>query len=107
MTDISPPKVGTTIVDQSGLPVKSFFDFIGSVFSRLPKKGTVTLTASTTSTVVTDSRVNTNSVIHFSPTTANAATAFGGLYTTVARGSFTITHPNTADLDKTFSYTVT
>ena len=76
---------------------------------KINSTGTVTLTASTTSTVVSDRRVGANSLIFFMPQTANASSemASGGMYVS-SRGkhTFTITHPNNANADKTFGYVV-
>lgn len=71
--------------------------------------GTVTLTASSTTTDVSVAIgvFGANTVMVFEPTTANAATAFGSgsFYVSVRdprAGTYTITHPSTADTDKTF-----
>lgn len=71
--------------------------------------GTVTLTANSVTTAVTVAIgvFGDNTVMVFEPTTATAATAFGsGSFYVSARdasaGTYTITHPNTADADKTF-----
>ena len=73
-------------------------------------KGEVTLTASAATTAVSDFRVGEDSVIHLTPTTANAAAEIGGgtMYIS-SRGAntFTITHANNAQTDRTFIYTVT
>ena len=74
--------------------------------------GSVTLTASVTSTVVTDAKCTTGSVIVFDPETANALAEYiaGGMYVTTAgrvNGSFTITHANNAQTDRTFRYVIT
>ena len=69
--------------------------------------GSVTLTDSAATTAVTDRRVGTDTVISFMPTTANAAAEVGagGMYVgTVTEGSFTITHANNAQTDRTFTY---
>ena len=71
--------------------------------------GTVTLTANTTSTTVTlaAGRLGVDTHISLTATTATAQTAAGaGMYVTksVADSQFTITHNNTADADKTFTY---
>ena len=69
--------------------------------------GSVTLTASAASTVVSDLRVGTDSVITFMPTTANAAAEIGNgtMYVgTVTAESFTITHANNAQNNRTFRY---
>lgn len=70
--------------------------------------GSVTLTANAASTTVTDPRVGYNSVVTLSPTTANAASAVATTYiATYGDGTFTITHVNDAQVDKTFKYIVT
>jgi len=67
----------------------------------------VTLTPSVTTTTLTDSRIGAGSVILLMPTTANAAAALGGLYVSArTTGSATLTHANTAAVDKTFAYLV-
>jgi len=64
---------------------------------------TVTLAAGATTTTLTDARIGAASWIGFMPTTAHAAAALGGLYVSArAQGSATLTHANTADVDKTF-----
>ena len=69
----------------------------------------VTLVAGGTTTVVTDFRVGIASFIGFMPTTANAAAEIGagGMYVS-SRGkqTFTITHANNAQTDRTFTYCV-
>lgn len=70
--------------------------------------GTVTLTASATTTTVTDKRTSNASGVYLCPTTANAATALSTTYLSARTPgtSFTLTHANTADVDKTFTYTI-
>lgn len=68
--------------------------------------GTFTLTASATSTTVTNERCSTDSKVLFSPRTSNAAGAVATTYVTVANGSFTVTHANAATVDRTFSYDI-
>lgn len=71
--------------------------------------GTVTLTANQATTAVTEYRAGADSVMLFMPTTANAAAEIGagGLYVS-SRGkqTFTITHANNAQTDRTFGYAV-
>tara|TARA_R110000868_G_scaffold104343_1_gene287373 strand:+ start:3711 stop:4064 length:354 start_codon:yes stop_codon:yes gene_type:complete len=74
--------------------------------------GSVTLTASAASTVVTDTKCTTGSVIVFDSETANAMAEYiaGGMYVATAgrvNGSFTITHANNAQTDRTFRYIIT
>lgn len=73
--------------------------------------GSVTLTANVASTAVTDQRVGVNSVIVFAPRTANAAAEIGAgtMYIDTADigdGTFTITHANNAQADRTFDYLI-
>ena len=69
--------------------------------------GTFTLTASATTTAVSDLRAGVDSAILFTPLTANAASALATTYiSTRAKQSFTLTHANNAQNDKTFSYII-
>lgn len=71
--------------------------------------GSVTLTANTTTTTVTDSNFASGSVPKLEPTTANAAAERGNgtMYISArANGSFTITHANNAQTDRTFIYAI-
>lgn len=69
--------------------------------------GTFTLTANDTSTTVTAINCAAGSHVSITPTSATAAAAVGsatGVYVTPGNGSFVVTHNNTADLDRTFTY---
>ena len=67
--------------------------------------GSVTQTANTTTTTVTNQWASENSTIALSPKTANAAAALATTYiSTKSNGSFIITHANNAQVDKTFDY---
>lgn len=71
--------------------------------------GSFTLTASATSTSVTATNCSASSTIFFAPTTANAAAEIGagGMYVSAkAKGSFTVTHANNAQTDRTFDYRI-
>jgi hypothetical protein len=69
--------------------------------------GEVTLTANVTTTTTTDTRIKQSMKIFLSPTTANAASALTNVYVSaVADGSFTLTHSNTATVDRTFDYII-
>lgn len=76
---------------------------------KLNSTGSVTLTASAASTVVNDNRAGYESVILFMPTSANAAAeqAAGGMFVS-SRGkqTFTITHANNSQSDKSFDYII-
>lgn len=76
---------------------------------KLNSTGSVTLTASTTTTAVSDERVGKESIILFMPLTANSASEQGNgtMYvSTRADGSFTITHANNSQTDRQFGYIV-
>ena len=71
--------------------------------------GTVTLTVSVATTVVTDKNCAAGSTPILTPTTANAATEIGNgtMYVSaVANGSFTITHANAITAGRTFLYAI-
>lgn len=67
---------------------------------------TVTLTASATTTVITDSRIGPKSAVLLEAQTAAAATArltAPGIYIVATVGSATIHHPSNAAVTQTFS----
>lgn len=65
--------------------------------------GTVTLTANAGSTAVTATTCGPNSAVFPFPSTANAAAIVATTYVSaVAAGTFTVTHTNNANADKTF-----
>lgn len=73
----------------------------------LNNTGIVTLTANAATTVVTDKRAGGFSYIGFMPTTSNAAVAKQTMYvSSQAKQTFTITHTNNAQADRTFTYTI-
>ncbi len=67
--------------------------------------GEVTLATAATTTAVTDSNVGVNTVILLMPKTANAAGAVATTYVS-SQGdqTFTLTHANNAQADRTFGY---
>ncbi len=68
-------------------------------------KGTVTLAAGATSTTVQDARYQSGQEVQLFPKTAHAAAVVASTYISAQNaGNFVITHSNTADVDKTFSY---
>lgn len=74
---------------------------------KLANTGTVTLTANANSTVVLDARAGKFSFIWFMPQTANAGAeiAAGTIYVaTQGKQTFTITHANNSQTDRTFRY---
>ena len=66
--------------------------------------GEFTLAAGTTSTVVTDAHVTPSSVITWGAKTATAAAAMTALRYSAGVGQLTLTHDNTADVDRRFGY---
>jgi hypothetical protein len=69
--------------------------------------GTVTLQAGATTTLVTAGNCGAGSVVLLSPLTAHAAAELGNgsIYVSnVANGSFTLTHANNAQTDRTFGF---
>jgi hypothetical protein len=65
--------------------------------------GTVTLTANAATTAVTAINCGLGSKVFLFPTTANAAAIVAATYvSSVGQGTFTITHTNNANADKTF-----
>lgn len=81
---------------------------IAAVRGKLNNRGKITLTANSATTTLTDERIGANSVIQFSPSTANAR-ADVPYYddADLSQGSATLHHTNNAQVDKTFRYTVT
>ena len=70
-----------------------------------------TLTANAATTTLTDLRLGVNSAIFFDPVTLNAAAelAAGTIYVLTANrlnGSYTVTHANNAQTDRTFRYLI-
>jgi hypothetical protein len=67
--------------------------------------GTVTLTANAASTAVTAMNCGSASYPFLIPLTANAAAALATTYVSaINNGSFTLTHANNAQVDKTFGF---
>lgn len=67
--------------------------------------GEITLTANVTTTTIEDIRIKQTMTAVLIPRTANAAAAMTNVYiSAVADGSITLTHANTATLDRTFDY---
>lgn len=88
---------------------KDLFRIVQSIrelfFGRSLAVGEVTLTPNSSTTVVDAVNVGEQSEIFLSPKTANAATATANVRVTAkAPGSFTLTHTNNAQADRTFGY---
>lgn len=68
---------------------------------------TKTLTASSATTTITDTRIGPESVLLFMPTTANAATGLTALYVSArGNGTATLTHANNAQVDRTYAIAI-
>lgn len=83
----------------------------GMLNGKTNNTGTFTLAANVGSTTFTlaKGRMGIDTVIIFMPTTAHAATEFGAgtIYVSsrdVAANTFTVTHTNNAQTDRTFAY---
>ena len=68
--------------------------------------GSVTLTASSATTTLSDRRIGRDSVLTFMATTANAQ-AEVPYVTSVQQGQCTLNHASNSQADRTFKYTVT
>jgi len=74
---------------------------------KINSTGSVTLTASNTTTTLTDARIGGDSVIVFMPITSNGATAFQNLFVSArTSGSATLTHTSSSNADQNFAYAV-
>jgi hypothetical protein len=71
--------------------------------------GSVTLTASSATTTLQDQRIGANTVLHFTPTTANAAAGLAVLYQTypnTTKKQSTLNHANNSESDRTYVYSL-
>jgi len=74
---------------------------------KINSTGDITLTASATSTTLSDARIGANSVILFMPRSANARTALNTLYVSArASGSATLNHASSSNTDQNLSYVI-
>ena len=82
------------------------------IVGRSNSTGTVTLTASATTTTIANEIVNENAQVFLFPMTANAAAELGNgtLYASISRiagtPTVTITHANAGSTDRTFAYDI-
>ena len=78
-----------------------------TINGKLNSTGIITLTASSTTSTLTDARISGNSVILFMPTTNNGRTALNTLYVSVrGDGSATLTHASSSNTDQNLSYCI-
>ena len=76
---------------------------------KLNSTGSVTCTARAATTAVVDFRAGKDSIILLMPTTANAAAEVGAgtvYVSTRAKQSFTVSHANNTQADRTFGYII-
>lgn len=93
------PDLGETSLTRAIQAIRELFE------GRSNAVGTVTLTASATTTTVTSETCGDESVILLSPKTANAAAALATTYvSSVGNGTFTLTHANNSQTDRSFGY---
>lgn len=77
----------------------------GLIDGKLNVLGSVTLRASQTTTTVSDNKFESNMVPYLMATTANGAAALTNVYLSARdKGSFTLTHANNAQTDRSFLY---
>ncbi len=107
-TPVNAGEYGNVYVANAG---GSFIVGSGSAGIAKMSHGTITLTSDSATTTVTQSLTSATSRIILTPTSATAAVAQGsatGVWVTTRNAgvSFVLTHPNTADADKTFDYII-
>lgn len=104
--------LSTNPVPTNWTDVKDFLGKLARAINNILKgktnnTGSVTLTANSATTTLTDVRIGINSVITLQATTSNAASALTNVYFgTPGDGTVTINHSNNAQNDRTFKYVV-
>lgn len=107
MSDNQFPAVPLTMPNQSQHLRLVSTSLNNTINGKLNSTGTITLTASATSTTLTDERIGGDSVILFMPTTVNGKTAFANLFVSArSNGTATLTHASSSNTDQTFGYVV-
>jgi len=102
---MSIPRVALRNFDKDQAITRHAESINGLIDGRADVVGDFTLTAGATSTVVSDNKFESGMVPVWVPKSATAATAMTALFLSArAQGSFTVTHNNTADVDRTFAY---
>lgn len=106
MTINYPPTTSSNVIDWLR---KLSISVVDTIRGKLDNTGTFTLTANSAITTVTESagRIGENTIVIWMPITANAATAMANVYLSsqsVTNKTFTLTHTNNAQTDRTFSY---
>jgi|TARA_R110001592_G_scaffold93181_1_gene270802 hypothetical protein len=78
-----------------------------TIDGKINSTGSITLTANTTTSTLTNARIGENSTIVFMPTTANGRTALNTLYVSArVNGSATLTHASSGNTDQTLGFTI-
>lgn len=83
--------------------------FVGLFQGKTNNTGSFTVTPNAATTAVTDPRCGAESVICYTPTSANASAEVGGgtIYISATiKGQFTVTHANSATTGRTFDYVI-
>ena len=107
MADNQFPTVPLSIPDQGQHLRLVSTSLNNTINGKLNSTGTITLAANATTTTLTDARIGGNSVILFTPTTSNGATANANLFVSAkASGTATLTHASSSNTDQTFDYVV-
>lgn len=107
-----PPPAAVNNVSDLTSWLRTFWDsYYPTRHGKLDCTTSVTLTANAATTTLNDYRLSPQSIVHFDPVTANAATEIYGatMYVLTAnRGNkvWTITHANNAQADRTFGISI-
>ena len=103
-----PPPVGSGGESGMWAYLRRCYDVLrGIQAGKLNCTTTVTLTASATTTRLTDPRIGAESVILFTPLTVNAAGAMTNLYVSARdQGTATLTHGSTATTDRSYGIAI-
>ena len=102
---MSPQRIPTNDPDTARQLRRVAESINGLIDGKLDVTGTITLATSAGSTVTSDNKFESQMVPLLIPTTANAAAALASTYVSArSKGSFTLTHANNVQADRTFLY---
>lgn len=99
------PRMYRTLPYQGGEPRQVAEVVNNAMNGKTNNTGTITLTASATTTALNDERLGFDSVVLLSPLTANAS-AQSPFISSQAKGSAVITHTSVAHSDLNFDYVI-
>ena len=107
----SPPQTFSNFSDVTGYCRRVFDALHSARRDKIECVAELTLTANAATTTLTDERLSVQSVVHFDPKTANAATEIYGatMYVLTANritGAWVITHANNAQADRSFQVSI-